>query len=81
MWRFFVEEKKVQELADLKRQHVMDYVDHRLGQGYSVTGVNNDLRNFHTFMVFLQEEGYSVPLALQHPGLEGTGTPAPLSHR
>jgi site-specific recombinase XerD len=71
MWRFFVEEKKVQELADLKRQHVMDYVDHRLGQGYSVTGVNNDLRNFHAFMVFLQEEGYSVPLALQRiPGLK-----------
>jgi integrase len=54
----------VWELKDLKRQHVLDYVDHRLGKGYAVTGVNNDLRNLHTFLLFLQEEGYSVPHSL-----------------
>ncbi len=71
MWHFFVEERNVQELKDLKRQHVLDYVDHRLGEGYSVSGVNNDLRNFHTFLVFLQESGYSVPQSLLRiPGLK-----------
>jgi site-specific recombinase XerD len=64
IWRFFVEQKKVWEFKDLKRQHLLDYVDHCLKEGYAVTGVNNDLRNLHTFLVFLQEEGYSVPHSL-----------------
>ncbi|MCI0557768.1 MAG: tyrosine-type recombinase/integrase [Nitrososphaera sp.] len=64
MWRYFVEQRNVQELTDLKRQQVLDYVDQRLGAGYAVTGVNNDLRNLHTFLLFLQEEGYSIPQSL-----------------
>lgn len=64
MWRYFVEQRNIHELKDLKRQHVLEYVDQRLGAGYAVTGVNNDLRNLHTFLLFLQEEGYSVPHSL-----------------
>jgi len=64
MWRFFVEQKNIHELTDLKRQHALDYVDHRLSKGYAVTGVNNDLRNLHTFLLFLQEQGYNLPRAL-----------------
>jgi site-specific recombinase XerD len=64
LWRFFVEQKKVWEFKDLKRQHLLDYVDHCLGKGYAVTAINNDVRNLHTFLVFLQEEGYSVPHSL-----------------
>jgi len=64
MWRFFVEQRNAQELKDLKRQQVLDYIDHRLGAGYAVTGVNNDLRNLHMFLLFLQEEGYNVPQSL-----------------
>ncbi len=71
LWRFLVEQKGVQSLADLKRQHVLDYVDMRLAAGYSVSGVNGDLRNLRTFLVFLQEEGYSVPNSLlKIPGLK-----------
>lgn len=64
MWRFFVEQKNVQELKDLKRQHVLDYVDMRLGTGHSPKGVNGDLRNLRSLLAFLQEQGYSVPHAL-----------------
>jgi len=64
MWRFFVEERGVHELKDLKRQHVLDYIDQRLSAGYSITGVNNDLRHLRTLLTFLQEEGYSVPHSL-----------------
>jgi len=64
MWRFFVEQRNVREFKDLKRQHILDYVDHRLGKGYAVSGVNNDLRCLHTFLLFLQEQGYSVPQSL-----------------
>jgi integrase len=36
-----------------------------------VTGVNNDLRNLRTFLLFLQEEGYSIPQSLlKIPGLK-----------
>jgi integrase/recombinase XerC len=71
IWRFLVEQKNVHEFKDLKRQYVLDYVDHRLGEGYSVTGVNGDLRNLHTFLVFLQEEGYNIPHSLLRiPGLK-----------
>ncbi len=71
LWRFFVEQRNVQEFKDLKRQNVLDYVDHRLSAGYAVSGVNSDLRCLHSFLAFLQEEGYSVPQSLLRiPGLK-----------
>lgn len=71
MWRFLVEQCNVQSLKDLKRQYVMDYIDLRLAAGYSVTGANADLRYLHTFLLFLQDEGYAVPQSLLHiPGLK-----------
>ncbi len=71
MWRFFVEERGVQKLADLKRQFVLDYLDVRLSAGHTVKGVNNELRIFHTFLLFLQEQGYAVPNSLLRiPGLK-----------
>lgn len=71
LWRFLVEQRDVQQLADVKRQFVLDYVDLRLSAGYAVTGVNTDLHYFQTFLLFLQEEGYAVPRALlKIPGLK-----------
>jgi site-specific recombinase XerD len=64
MWRYFVEQKNVLELTDLKRQHVLDYVDMRLGTGHSPKGVNGDLRNLRSLLTFLQEQGYRVPQSL-----------------
>jgi integrase/recombinase XerC len=39
-------------------------VDHRLAAGYAVSGINADLRNFHTFLLFLQDQEIPVPQAL-----------------
>lgn len=64
LWRYFAGEKKVQALKDLKRQHILDYIDMRLGKGYAVAGVNHDLRSLHTFLLFLQQQGCRVPLSL-----------------
>lgn len=64
LWRFFVEQCHVQNLADLKRKHVLEYIDQRLSKGYSVTGVNHDLRDLRTLLLFLQDEGYNVPQSL-----------------
>jgi len=71
MWRFLCEQRGVKQLADVKRQFMLEYMDARLDAGYSVSGVNADLRYFHTFMLFLQAEGYSVPQSLLRiPGLK-----------
>jgi integrase/recombinase XerD len=71
MWRYFVEQCQVRELKDLKRTQVLAYVDQRLSAGYSVSGVNNDLRNLHTFLLFLQAEGFHIPQSLLRiPGMK-----------
>ena len=63
-WRFLCERCGVQELSDLSRKYLYDYADHRLSLGKSVSTTNADLRNFHSFMLFLQEEGLVIPQAL-----------------
>jgi integrase len=71
VWRFLCREKGVLQLADLKRAYILDYVDARLDQGRSVSGVNTELRSLHSFLEFLQDEGYSIPQALLRiPGLK-----------
>jgi integrase/recombinase XerC len=71
MWRFLVEQQGVRQLADLKRSHILAYIDFRLNAGYSVTGVNGDLRCLRSFLFFLQDEGYVVPQSLLRiPGLK-----------
>lgn len=71
LWRFLVEQCGVQALADVRRRHLYDYVEHRLGLGKAVKTVNGDLRNFQGFLLFLQEQEYPVPRALLRiPGLK-----------
>jgi site-specific recombinase XerD len=71
IWRYLVEKRGVQKIGDIKRQFILDYVDLRLGENYAVSGVNSDLRCLHTFLLFLQEEGYNVPNSiLRIPGLK-----------
>jgi site-specific recombinase XerD len=64
LWRWLAEERGIVRLADLRRAHVMDYVDHRLAAGYAVSGINNDLRVFHAFLHFLQDQEFEIPQAL-----------------
>lgn len=71
LWRFLVEQRGVQALTDVRRRHLYDYVEHRLGLGKAVKTVNGDLRNFQGFLLFLQEQEYPVPRALLRiPGLK-----------
>jgi site-specific recombinase XerD len=64
IWRFFCQEHGVQRLADLKRAHILDYVDKSLAAGYSIASVNAQIHLLRSFLLFLQEEGYSVPQSL-----------------
>jgi site-specific recombinase XerD len=52
--------------ADVRRRHLYDYAEHRLRLGKAVKTVNGDLRNFQGFLLFLQEQEYTVPRALLH---------------
>lgn len=66
VWRFLCGQCRVKELADVKRKHLVDFIDHRLSAKYAASSINADLRTFHGFLLFLQEEGYSIPKALLH---------------
>jgi len=76
VWRFLCERHGVKELGDVRRRHVLDFVDQRLSTGYAVSGINGDLRTFHSFLGFLQEQGYAVPQALLR--IRGLQQPDPL---
>lgn len=70
VWRFLVDEKGVRELREVKRQMLFDFMDMRLALGKAVTGINAEVRVFHTFLLFLREQGVAVPQALLNlPGL------------
>jgi integrase/recombinase XerD len=64
VWRFLCDQCAVQQLADVRRKQLYDYTAHRMELGSSVSTINADLRNFRSFLVFLQEQEYSVPQAL-----------------
>ena len=76
LWRFLCDQCGVTELADVKRQHLLDFIDQRLAAGYAASGINADLRNFHGFLRFLQEQGYPVAQSLLR--LPGLKQPEPL---
>jgi site-specific recombinase XerD len=63
-WHWLFEHYAITDLMDIKRQHLLDYVDHRLTTGHAVSGVNGDLRYFQAFLLYLQEQDYRVPQAL-----------------
>jgi site-specific recombinase XerD len=64
VWRFVCKEHGVVQLADLKRQHVLDFADHHLDSGNTAKGVNGHINYLHGFLLFLQDEGYSIPKSL-----------------
>jgi site-specific recombinase XerD len=71
VWTYLCRERGVRELGDLNRQAVLDYLDVRLASGISPRCVNAELRVLHSFLLFLQQEGYTVPVSLLRvPGLK-----------
>lgn len=61
IWHFLFGQCAVTCLEDIRRKHLMAYIDQGLSAGLSISTVNNQMRNFHAFMVFLQEQEYAVP--------------------
>jgi site-specific recombinase XerD len=71
LWRWLFAHDDIDSLADVKRRHILDYVDQRLVAGYATSTINQELRSFRAFLLHLQEQSYQVSLALLHiPGLK-----------
>lgn len=75
VWRFLCGQCGVRHFVDVKTQHLLDYIDRRLNAGYAVASVNNEVRAFHSFLRYLEEQGYTVPKSLLRvPGLKAPDT-------
>jgi integrase/recombinase XerD len=64
LWRWLCERHRLTGPLDVKRQHLLDYIDHSLVAGYAASTINNHLRSFHAFLLYLQEQDFHVPQAL-----------------
>ncbi len=64
LWRWLLARYPISQVSDVKRQYIFDHLDHRLAAGYAISGINQDLRSFRAFLLFLQERGQQVPQAL-----------------
>ena len=64
IWRWVCERHAITGSLDLKRQYLLEYVDHLLVAGYAASTINNHLRTFHAFLLYLQEQDFHIPQAL-----------------
>ena len=71
VWRWLFANHPIKEVTDIKRLHIMNYIDHRLEEKSSIRTINSDLRCFRTVLLFLQDQEYHVSRALlRMPGLK-----------
>jgi site-specific recombinase XerD len=64
VWRWLFEHYSIQEIADIKRKYLLDFIDDQLKAKYATTTINNALRCFHECLLFLQEQEYRIPQSL-----------------
>jgi integrase/recombinase XerD len=64
LWHWLYANQAIEELTDIKRGHLFDFMDEMLVQGYSPKSVNQFLYLFQAFLRFLQSRGSHVPQAL-----------------
>ncbi|MBI3942398.1 MAG: tyrosine-type recombinase/integrase [Chloroflexi bacterium] len=64
LWRWLYQRHAITGLGEIRRPYILDYVDHRLSQERAASTINDELRYFHGFLLFLQEREYPIPQAL-----------------
>jgi len=64
LWRWLFARRTINELTDIKRQDVFDFMDEMLTEGYAPNTVNQHLYAFQAMLRFLQGRSCQVPLAL-----------------
>lgn len=66
IWHFLCDEVNISNISDLTRQHLLDYATTRLKTGHAASSVNTEMRNFHSFLVYLGDKGYKIPPPVAH---------------
>ncbi len=66
MWEFFIGQCKVESAVDLRLEHVLQYIQHRLEKNYSAKGVNGHLSSLCSFLSFLKEDEINIHPSLQN---------------
>jgi len=64
IWRWLFEHYPIKEISDIKRQYLLEYVDHCVVAGYAARSINHELRGFRSFLLFLQDQEFRVHQAL-----------------
>jgi site-specific recombinase XerD len=64
LWRWLCERYRITSPLEVKRQHLLDYIDHCLVAGYAPSTINDHLCSFHAFLLYLQEQDFCIPQAL-----------------
>jgi integrase/recombinase XerD len=64
LWRWVCDQYPIASPLDVKRQYLLDYVDHGLVLGYTASTINNHLRSFHAFLLYLQDQDFRIPQSL-----------------
>lgn len=63
-WNWECQRHAISAATDVKRSHMLDYIDQRLAAGYAAKSINQDLRALQAFLRFLQDQDHPVPQAL-----------------
>lgn len=64
VWQWLFHQNDVKELEDIKRHHLLSYVDTQVKHNYAASTINTQLRCFVAILRFLQEHDFHIPLAL-----------------
>lgn len=71
LWRWLLAHHSLSGPLDVRRQYILDYMDHRLEAGIAASSVNQELRAFQAFLRYLSGQEIPIPLALLRiPGLK-----------
>lgn len=66
LWDFFDTACKIKTATELRSEHVVKYIEHRLERGYSAKGINTHLSGLRSFLYFLKGEGVAVDPSLEN---------------
>ncbi|CAG0953455.1 Tyrosine recombinase XerC [Anaerolineae bacterium] len=64
IWRWVCERRVIASPLDVKRQDLLDYIDHCLVARLAASTINGHLRSLHAFLLYLQEQDFRIPQAL-----------------
>lgn len=64
LWHWVCQQHPLTSPLDLKRQDLLDYIDHCLAAKYATSTINTQLRTFHAFLLYLREQDFRVPQAV-----------------